>query len=166
MHPYLLCTCGNDDLSNKLISNCNDAFIEGSDPGSIYDLFDDHLDNISHFSQDTVKCVNEVNQDTVKCIYINSESLLYGTGNKPTNNKPYDSPDILIHSSSLIAYASCRRHSTLGGAVTGLSDCSAHSVCDDILGQSLPNEGEALTPDTKSIAVHELSHDYQDRITK
>ena len=78
------------------------SIIEGSDSGSMYDLFDDHLDNISHFSQDTVKCVNEVNQDTVKCIYINSESLLYGSGNKPTHDKSYDFPDILIHSSSLI----------------------------------------------------------------
>ena len=160
------CTCGNDDLSNKLISNGSDAFIEGSDPGSMYDLLDDHLDNISQFSPDTVKCVNEVNQDTVTCIYINSESLLYGSGNKPTNNKSYDSPDILIHLSSLIANSLCRRHSTLGGGVTGLSDCSVHSVCDDILGQSLLHDGEALTPDTKSIAVHGLSHNYQDSVSQ
>ena len=140
------CAHGNDDLSNKLISNGNEAsIIEGSDSGSMNDLFDDHLDNISQFSHDTVKCVNEVNKDTVKCIYINSESLLYGSGNRPTNDKLYDSPGILIHSSSLIANSLCGRHSTLGGAVTGLSDCSVHSVCDGFLGQSLPNDREALT---------------------
>ena len=77
------CVRGNDDLSNKLISNCSEAvIIEGSDSGSMYDLFDNHLHT---FSQDTVKCGNELNQDTVKCIHINSESLLYGSGNKPAN---------------------------------------------------------------------------------
>ena len=51
-------------------------------------------------------------------------------------------------------------------SVTGLSDCSANGVCDDILGQSLLNDGEALTPDTKSIAVRELPHDYQDSVSQ
>ena len=64
----------------------------------------------------------------MKCGYINSESLLYGSGNKPTNNKSYDPTDILIHSSSPIANSSCGDDSTLGGAVTGLSDCSLLTV--------------------------------------
>ena len=113
-----------------------------------------------------MKCANELNEDTVKCVHINSKSNLYRSGNKPTNNKSYDSPHILIHSSSLIANSLCGHGSILGGVVTGLSDCSVHSVCDGILGQSLQNDREALTPDTKPGAVHELSYDYQDSMSQ
>ena len=41
------CARGNDDLSNKLISNGSEAvIIKGSDSGSMYGLFDNHLDTI------------------------------------------------------------------------------------------------------------------------
>ena len=64
---YALC---NDDLSNKLISNGSESLItDGSDSGSMYDMFNNHQDNISQFSQNTVKCVNQPNLDTVKCLY-------------------------------------------------------------------------------------------------
>ena len=113
-----------------------------------------------------MKCADELNQDTVKCIHINSESLLYGSGNKPTNNKSYDYPGIFIHLSSHIANSSCGHDSILGGAITGLSDCSVQSVCDGILGQSIQNDREAQTPDTKPGAVHESSYDYQDSMSQ
>ena len=57
--------------SNNLISNGSEALIiDGSDSGSMFDLFDDHQDNISQFPKETVKCGNQGNLDTVKCVYI------------------------------------------------------------------------------------------------
>ena len=38
---------GNDGLSNKLISNgCESLIIDGPDSGLLYDMFNDHQDNI------------------------------------------------------------------------------------------------------------------------